>query len=48
MDIIKGSQQNFERYVGMVDRMYENFNSEFIDIPAVHGKIENDEIGKPI
>ena len=48
MDVINGNQQKFERYAAMVDRVYENFNSEFVDIPAVHGQIENDEIGEPI
>ena len=32
----------------MVDRVYENLNSEFVDNQDAHGQIENDETGEPI
>ena len=32
----------------MVDRAYENFDSEFVDNQDAHGQIENDETGEPI
>ena len=32
----------------MVDRTYENFDSEFVDNQDAHGQIENDETGEPI
>ena len=45
MDVINGNQQKFERYASMVDRVYENFNSEFADNKVVHGQIGSDEMG---
>ena len=32
----------------MVDRVYENLNSKFVDNQDAHGQIENDETGEPI
>ena len=48
MDIINENQQKFEPYAPIVDRAYENLNSEFLDNQDVHGQIENDETGEPI
>ena len=47
LDIIDNNQQKFEPYAAMVDRAYENLNSEFVDNQDAHGKIENDEAGQP-
>ena len=48
MDIINENQKRFEPYAAMVDREYENLNSEFVDKQDVHGQIENGETGEPI
>ena len=48
MDIIDENQQKFEPYAAIVDRAYENLNSEFVDNQDVHGQIENDETEEPI
>ena len=48
MDIINENQQKFEPYAAIVDRAYENLNSEFVDNQDVHGQIQNDETGEPI
>ena len=49
MDIINENQQTFEPYAAMVDRAYENLNSEFVDNQDdTHGQIENDKTGEPI
>ena len=45
MDIINENQQKFESYTTIVDRAYENLNSEFVDNQDVHGQVENDETG---
>ena len=48
MDIINENQENFEPYSAIVDRAYENLNSEFVDNQDAYGQIENDKTGKPI
>ena len=48
MDIINENQENFEPYSAVVDRAYENLNSEFVDNQDAYGQIENDKTGKPI
>ena len=48
MDIINENQQKFEPYAAIVDRGYENLNSEFVDNKDAHGQIENDKTGEPI
>ena len=48
MDIINENQQKFETYAAIVDRAYENLNSEFVDNQDAHGQIENSETGEPI
>ena len=47
LDIIDNNRQNFEPYAAMVDRAYENLNSEFVDNQDAHGQIENNETGQP-
>ena len=42
------NQQKFEPYAAIVDRAYENLDSEFVDNQDAHGQIENDETGEPI
>ena len=34
--------------MNVVDREYENLNSEFVDNQDTHGQIKNDETGQPI
>ena len=48
MHIINENQQKFELYAAMVDRAYENLNSEFVDNQDAHDQIENDETGESI
>ena len=48
MDIINENQRKFEPYATIVDKEYENLNSEFVDNQDAHGQIENDETGEPI
>ena len=48
MDIINENQQKFEPYAAMVEKTYENLNSEFVDNQDAHGQVENDETGEPI
>ena len=48
LDIINENQQKFEPYAAIVDRGYENLNSEFVDNKDAHGQIENDKTGEPI
>ena len=48
MDTINENQQKFEPYAAIVDRAYENLDSEFVDNQDAHGQIENDETGEPI
>ena len=40
--------QPTEPYTAIVDRGYENLNSEFVDNEDAHGQIENDKTGEPI
>ena len=47
LEIIDNNRQNFEPHAAMVDRAYENLNSEFVDNQDAHGQIENDETGQP-
>ena len=46
LDIIDNNRQKFGPYAAMVDRAYENLNSEFVDNQDAHGQIENDETGQ--
>ena len=48
MDIINENQKKFDPYAAMVDRAYENLNSEFVDKRDVHDQIENGETDEPI
>ena len=48
MNIINENQQKFEPDTAIVDRAYENLNSEFIYNQDAHGQIEKDETGEPI
>ena len=38
LDIIDNNRQKFEPYAAMVDRAYENLNSEFVDNQDAHGQ----------
>ena len=40
MDVINENQQKLEPYAAMVDKTYENLNSEFVDNQDAHGQIE--------
>ena len=46
LEIIDNNRQKLEPYAAMVDRSYENLNSEFVDNQDAHGQIENDETGQ--
>ena len=48
LDIIDNNRQKFKPYAIMVDRAYENLNSEFVDNKDAHKQIENDETGQSI
>ena len=48
MDIVNENQQKFEPNAVIVDRAYENLNSEFVDNLDAHSQIKNDETGEPI
>ena len=48
MDIINENQKKFDPYAAMVDRAYENLNSEFVDKRDVHDQIENGETDEPV
>ena len=48
MNIINENQQKFEPDTAIVDRAYENLNSEFVYNQDAHGQIEKDETGEPI
>ena len=48
MDIINENQQKFEPYAVIVDRAYENLNSEFVENQDALGQIQNDETVEPI
>ena len=47
-DIIDNNRQKFKPYAVMVDRAYENLNSEFVDNQDAHKQTENDETGQPM
>ena len=46
LDIIDNNRQKFEPYTAMVDKAYENLNSEFVYNQDAHGQTENDETGQ--
>ena len=48
MDIINENQQKFEPYAAIVDRSYENLNSEFVDNQDAYAQIEDDETSESI